>query len=90
MAKKKIHPVHGWRRTTASHLLAAGVSLPVVQDWLGHVSIETTCNYKGISMQTKREALRKFYLFEQSWQETKPDAIDWDAHPDLLSFLEAL
>jgi hypothetical protein len=23
-------------------------------------------------MQTKQEALRKFYLFEQSWQETKP------------------
>ena len=90
IAKKKTHPVHGWRRTTASHLLAAGISLPVVQDWLGHVSIETTCTYKGIPMQTKREALRKFYLFEQSWQETKPDAIDWDTHPDLLSFLESL
>jgi integrase/recombinase XerD len=90
IAKKKIHPVHGWRRTTASHLLAAGISLPVVQDWLGHVSIETTCHYKGISMQTKKEALRKFYLFEQSWQENKTEAIDWILHPDLLSFLESL
>jgi site-specific recombinase XerD len=88
--RKTIHPVHGWRRTTASHLLAAGISLPVVQDWLGHVSIDTTCNYKGIPMQTKKEALRKFYLFEQSWQEAKPAAMDSNLHPDLLAFLESL
>jgi site-specific recombinase XerD len=88
--QKKLHPVHSWRRTTASHLLAAGVSLPVVQDWLGHVSIDTTCNYKGIPMQTKKEALSKFYLFEQSWQEAKPTGIDWNQHPDLLAFLKSL
>jgi site-specific recombinase XerD len=88
--QKTIHPVHGWRRTTASHLLAAGISLPVVQDWLGHVSIDTTCNYKGIPMQTKKEALRKFYLFEQSWQEAKPAGMDWNLYPDLLAFLKSL
>jgi site-specific recombinase XerD len=88
--QKKIHPVHGWRRTTASHLLAAGISLPVVQDWLGHVSIDTTCKYKGIPMQTKQEALRKFYLFEQSWQEAKPAGMDWNLYPDLLAFLKSL
>lgn len=88
--QKTMHPVHGWRRTTASHLLAAGISLPVVQDWLGHVSIDTTCNYKGIPMQTKKEALRKFYLFEQSWQEAKPAGMDWNLHPDLLDFLKSL
>jgi site-specific recombinase XerD len=88
--QKRIHPVHGWRRTTASHLLGAGIGLPVVQDWLGHVSTDTTCNYKGIPMQTKKEALRKFYLFEQSWQEAKPAAMDSNLHPDLLAFLESL
>jgi integrase/recombinase XerD len=88
--KKKIHPVHGWRRTTASHLLGAGIGLPVVQDWLGHVSMDTTCNYKGIPMQTKQEALRKFYLFEQSWQEAKPAGMDWNLYPDLLAFLKSL
>ena len=90
IAQKKIHPVHGWRRTTASHLIAAGISLPVVQDWLGHVSMDTTCNYKGIPMQTKQEALRKFYLFEQSWQEAKPAGMDWNLHPNLVAFLKSL
>jgi site-specific recombinase XerD len=87
---KRIHPVHGWRYTTASHLLQAGVDVTVIQEWLGHVSINTTCRYKGISMETKREALRKFYLFEASWHEPKPEGIDWTLHPDLLTFLESL
>jgi site-specific recombinase XerD len=87
---KNIHPVHVWRYTTASHLGLAGVDVTVVQEWLGHVSIDTTCRYKGIPVQTKREALRKFYLFEQSWQEKKPEVVDWNRYPDLLAFLESL
>jgi len=88
--RKKIHPVHTWRYATASHLVLAGVDLTVVQEWLGHVSINTTCRYKGIPVETMREALRKFYLFEQSWQEAKPEGIDWNLYPDLLAFLESL
>ena len=87
---KKIHPVHVWRYTTASHLLLAGVDVTVIQDWLGHVSINTTCRYKGISIETKREALQKFYLFEKSWRESKTEGIDWNVYPDLLTFLESL
>jgi site-specific recombinase XerD len=86
---KRIHPVHGWRFTTASHLGLAGVDLTVIQEWLGHASINTTSRYKGIPIETKREALRKFYLFEQSWQEEKP-GVDWNIYPDLLAFLESL
>jgi len=87
---KKIHPVHGWRYTTASHLALAGVDVTVIQEWLGHISINTTCRYKAVPIETKREALRKFYLFEQSWQETKPEGVDWNLYPDLLAFLESL
>jgi len=87
---KRIHPVHVWRYTTASHLLLAGVDVTVIQDWLGHVSINTTCRYKGISVETKREALRKFYLFEKTWQESKPEGIDWSVYPNLLAFLQSL
>jgi site-specific recombinase XerD len=87
---KKIHPVHGWRYTTASHLALAGVDVTVIQEWLGHVSINTTCRYKGIPIETKREALRKFYLFQQSWQEAMPAGVDWNLYPDLLAFLESL
>jgi site-specific recombinase XerD len=88
--KKRIHPVHVWRRTTATHLLLAGVDLTVIQEWLGHASIDTTCMYKGISVETKREALQKFYLFEKSRQQAKPEGFDWSLHPDLLEFLESL
>jgi site-specific recombinase XerD len=87
---KRIHPVHVWRYTTASHLLLAGVDVTVIQEWLGHVSINTTCRYKGISIETKRQALQKFYLFEKSWQQSKPEALDWSVYPDLLAFLESL
>jgi site-specific recombinase XerD len=88
--RKKIHPVHAWRYTTATHLGLAGVDVTVVQEWLGHVSINTTCGYRAIPMQTKREALRKFYLFEQSWQEDKFAGVDWNLHRDLLAFLRSL
>src|SRR6516225_4881844 len=54
---KKMHPVHLWRYTTASHLLLSGVDITVVQEWLGHVSIDTTCRYKVIPVDLKREAL---------------------------------
>jgi hypothetical protein len=46
--------------------------------------------YKAIPIQTKREALRKFYLFEQSWEEKKPEGVDWNLYPDLLDFLQSL
>ncbi len=81
LAHKKVHPVHVWRRTTASHLLLAGVDLTVIQEWLGYLSIDNTCGYKGISIETKREVLQKFHLFEKSWQKTKPEGIDWSLHP---------
>jgi integrase/recombinase XerD len=88
--RKRIHPAHVWRYTTASHLRMAGVDVTVIQDRLGHVSINTTCRYKGISVETKREALQKFYLFEKSWPKSKPEGIDWNVYPDLLAFLESL
>ncbi len=90
LTHKRIHPVHCWRYTTASHLLLAGVDLTVIQEWLGHVSINTTCGYKGISIETKREALQKFYLFGKSRQNTKAESLNWNLHPSLLSFLESL
>jgi len=87
---KRIHPVHGWRYTTASHLLLAGVDVTVIQEWLGHVSINTTCRYKAVSIETKREALEKFYLFETGQHTRAPKGVDWSLYPDLLAFLQAL
>jgi hypothetical protein len=71
-------------------VLIASVDLTVIQEWLGHLSIDTTCGYKGISIETKREVLQKFYLFKKSWQKANPEGIDWNLHPNLLSFLASI
>jgi len=90
LERKRLHPVHLWRYTTASHLLLAGVDITVIQEWLGHVSVDTTCRYKVIPVDAKREALRKFYLFAQSPQAPKAIGIDWSLYPDLLAYLQSL
>ena len=62
--------------TTTFHLILVGIDVTVVQERLGHASIKTTCRCKGISIETKRLGLRKFSLFEKSWNEAKPEGID--------------
>ncbi len=90
LAHKRLHPVHLWRYTTASHLLLAGVDITVIQEWLGHASIDTTCRYKVIPVDAKREALQKFYLFTLSSQVPTATGIDWSLYPDLLTYLQSL
>jgi len=48
---------HGFRHTTAVHLLEAGVEVNVIRAWLGHVSLETTNRYVEINLRMKAEAL---------------------------------
>lgn len=45
LAEDKDFVLHALRHTCASRLVKAGVSLPVVKDWLGHSSITTTMRY---------------------------------------------
>jgi hypothetical protein len=68
----------------------AGVDLTVIQECLGHVSIDTARSYKAILIETKRGVLQKFHLFRKSWQKANPQGIDWNLHPNLLPFLESL
>lgn len=53
-----LHP-HLWRRTRSMHLYLAGVPLPLVSEWLGHSSIETTQIYARATNEMKRQAQRK-------------------------------
>ncbi len=62
----------------------------MIQEWLGHASVDTTCHYKVIPVDAKREALQKFYLFAQSSQPPPATGIDWSLYPDLLSYLQSL
>jgi len=48
---------HQFRHTCASDLLEEGVSLPQVQQILGHASISSTCRYTHISDPAKTQAM---------------------------------
>ncbi len=54
---RRITP-HVFRRSTAVHLLEAGVEVNVIRGWLGHVSLDTTNRYAEITIRMKEEALR--------------------------------
>jgi len=50
--------LHVCRHTCASRLVKAGVSLPVVQQWLGHSNINTTMRYAHLFPQDLMNAAR--------------------------------
>ena len=59
---KKAGVAAGWhvfRHTCASHLVAAGVPLPVVREILGHRDISTTMRYAHNAPGASRDALRR-------------------------------
>lgn len=51
---------HVMRHTTATHLIEAGVPLPIVKNILGHSSIQTTQIYLNISQETVDHSLEEW------------------------------
>lgn len=58
LQKKTITP-HAFRRTTAIHMLDAGVDLNTVREVLGHAHMSTTEIYAHADLRSKRRALAK-------------------------------
>ena len=80
----KITP-HILRHSKAVHLLQAGISIILIRDILGHVSVQTTEMYARVDMETKRKAL------ENSYSNMIPGNMpDWNQDENLLDFLENL
>jgi site-specific recombinase XerD len=49
---------HDLRHTYASHLAMKGVPLKVIQELLGHATIEMTMRYAHLSPEVKQEAVQ--------------------------------
>lgn len=89
LGRTELHPVCSFRHTTATHLMMAGVSLPEIQQLLGHARPETTMRYRALSLKHKRLALERLLALRahkhpdttRSSAPTPPqsaqDALDW-------------
>jgi site-specific recombinase XerD len=84
LAGKRISP-HKFRHATAVSLVAAGVDVTVIRDWLGHESLDTTNIYARASLETKRRALEKV---DPSARPAKPPR--WKREVELLEWLDSL
>ena len=61
-AKVPLVSLHQFRHTCASDLLESGVSLPAVQQMLGHMSVSTTGRYLQIADPERARAMKKHPL----------------------------
>jgi site-specific recombinase XerD len=95
LRRAELHPVCSFRHTTATHLVMAGVSLPEVQNLLGHARPETTMRYRALSLEHKRHALERLLsLRSHSCGGASPNAASVPPQPtdsqESLDWLERL
>ena len=84
LTKKRVTP-HTWRHSLGVQLVAAGVDITVIRNWLGHVRLDTTNHYARANIETKRKAL------EQVDTSTKPGRPPrWKQNPKLMEWLDSL
>ena len=84
LATKRVTP-HTWRHSVGVQLVAAGVDVTVIRNWLGHARLDTTNRYARANLDTKRKAL------EQVDPTTRPGSPPrWKRKPELLSWLDSL
>lgn len=63
---------HVTRHTCATRLVQANVNLRLIQQWLGHKSIETTIRYAQVSDSMLQDALARQEVFHEGVLDTSP------------------
>ena len=81
---EKVH-AHGFRHSKAMHMLAAGINIVYIRDFLGHEDISTTMIYSRADNRLKNEAINN--LAPKVVDDI--DFQDWTKDQDLLSFLNS-
>lgn len=82
---EKVH-AHGFRHSKAMHMLAAGINIVYIRDFLGHEDISTTMIYSRADNRLKNEAINK--LAPKVTEDANFQ--DWTKDQNLLSFLNSL
>ncbi len=78
---------HMLRHSKASHMLAAGINIVHIRDFLGHEDIETTMIYAKADIELKAKAINE--LAPKLVSEADLNRPDWRKDQDLMSFLES-
>ena len=84
LKRKRVSP-HIFRHTMGCALVAAGVDITVIRNWLGHTRLDTTDLYARANLETKRKALDQVDI---STRPARPPR--WKRDPTLLSWLDSL
>lgn len=84
LARKRVTP-HTWRHSVGVQLVAAGVDVTVIRNWLGHARLDTTNQYARANIETKRRALEQV---DPSTKLALPPR--WRQTPELLTWLDSL
>ena len=84
LARKRVSP-HTFRHSAGVQLVASGIDVTVIRDWLGHARLDTTNLYARANLETKRKALEQI---DPSTKPGKPPR--WKQNPKLLAWLNSL